>query len=67
MRLAERLGAELAKPLRMEGHECRVTASIGVAIGPSGHASTEAMLQAARKALAAARAAGPGNWRLADD
>jgi PAS domain S-box-containing protein/diguanylate cyclase (GGDEF)-like protein len=67
MRLAERLGAELAKPLRMEGHECLVTASIGVAIGPSGHASTEAMLQAARKALAAARAAGPGNWRLADD
>lgn len=66
-RLAERIGAALAEPLRMEGHECRVTASIGVAIGPSGHASPEAMLQAARKALAAARAAGPGHWRLADD
>lgn len=66
-RLAERLGEALAEPLRMEGHECRVTASIGVAIGPSGHASTEAILQAARKALAAARAAGPGQWRLADD
>ncbi|HVY07971.1 MAG TPA: PAS domain-containing protein [Burkholderiales bacterium] len=67
MRLAERLGTELAKPLRMEGHECHVTASIGVAIGPSGHASTDAMMQAARKALAAARAAGPGNWRMADE
>lgn len=67
MRVAERLGTELAKPLRMEGHECHVTASIGVAIGPSGHASTEAMMQAARKALASARAAGPGNWRLADE
>ena len=66
-RLAKRLGDALAEPLFMEGHECRVTASIGVAIGPSGHASTEAMLQAARKALAAARAAGAGHWRLADD
>ncbi len=66
-RLAERLGEALAAPLRMEGHECRVTASIGAVIGPSGHTSPEAMLQAARKALAAARAAGPGHWRLADD
>lgn len=66
-RIAERLEDALAEPLRMEGHECAITASIGVAIGPSGHASSEAMLQAARRALASARAAGPGRWRLADD
>jgi diguanylate cyclase (GGDEF)-like protein/PAS domain S-box-containing protein len=66
-RLAERLGQALAEPVRMEGQECRVTASIGVVIGPSGYASTEGMLQAARKAVAAARTAGPGHWRLAED
>jgi diguanylate cyclase (GGDEF)-like protein len=66
-RIAERLGNALAEPLRMEGTECRVTASIGVAIGPSGHASTEALLQAARNAMMLARAGGAGRWCIADD
>ncbi len=65
-RLAARLNEALAEVVRMEGRECCVTASIGVAIGPSGFASTEAMLQAARQAVVLARATGPGRWRLAE-
>jgi GGDEF domain-containing protein len=66
-RLAEMLAQTLREPLRTEGRELAVSASVGVAIRAETHVSGDALLQAARRAAQAARAAGTGQWRLVDD
>lgn len=66
-RLAEHVTRALGELLRIEGRELSLSASIGIAVQQESHVSADALLQDARRAATAARAAGAGQWRLADD
>lgn len=67
MRLAETIARALREPLRLDGRELDVSASIGVAVRAEHHVSGDALLGAARRASADARTAGTGQWRFAED
>ncbi|HEX6487425.1 MAG TPA: bifunctional diguanylate cyclase/phosphodiesterase [Candidatus Dormibacteraeota bacterium] len=63
--VCERVGAELAEPFGFDGHNLRVTSSIGV--GWSGTTDTPAdLLRKADAAMYAAKRAGKGSWRMFD-
>lgn len=47
-------------------HDCRITASIGVAIYPEHGANTDELLAAADRAMYAIKRAGGGQWKLAE-
>ena len=51
----------LAKPLEVDGHQMRVTSSVGVVVS-SGTDAAEELLRAADVAMYAAKAAGRGRW-----
>ena len=65
MAIAERVGAMLAEPMRIDGRDLSVSASTGIAMSTVNYPSAEAMLLAARRASMAARAANKGQCRIA--
>jgi diguanylate cyclase (GGDEF)-like protein/PAS domain S-box-containing protein len=65
MGIAERVGAMLAEPMRIDGRDLSVSASTGIAVSTTNYPSAEAMLAAARRASMAARAADKGLCRIA--
>ncbi len=65
LRIAERVGAMLAEPMRIDGRDLSVSASTGIAVSTANYPSAEAMLLAARRAAMTARAADKGLCRIA--
>lgn len=66
MLLAERLLETIRAPVRLNGVDCAVSASIGVALFPDHASDAEALLQAADAAMYAVKRAGKSGIRLAD-
>ncbi len=62
-RVAERILEALRKPVMVEGQECWVTASIGIATYPEDSDGSEALLAHAEVAMQAAKASGRNAWR----
>ena len=56
--VVERLQAGIAEPIRVEGHDIRLTASIGVAFAPEDSGAAEELLQRSEAALHRAKEAG---------
>jgi diguanylate cyclase (GGDEF)-like protein len=61
--LADRMIAEIRRPVFIDGYEVIVGASIGSASAPDDGSSPEAILSCADMALYAAKGEGRGNWR----
>ena len=59
-RIVARIQAEVSAPVRLCGREIVTTASIGIAIGPSGYGSAEELLRDADLAMYRAKSQGPG-------
>ncbi len=67
-RIAQRLLDRLEQPIEFEGTECRISASMGIAVSPDYRKpSPQALLQAADAALYAAKRAGRGRYGFAAD
>jgi len=68
-RIAEHLLLELAQPVKVEGVEHRLTASVGIAVtGPGALSqSTETLLRNADTAMYRAKEEGRDGWELFDD
>ncbi len=64
LRVARRIGQELARPLEMNGHQLHFTASVGVVLGPADYAQPEELLQDAGLAMEQARALGGGKVKV---
>jgi diguanylate cyclase (GGDEF)-like protein/PAS domain S-box-containing protein len=64
--LAESILAGLAKPVRLDGQELSVSASIGIVERPTRGAEAEEMLRAADATLYLAKADGRARWALFD-
>lgn len=62
--LAERLNAVLREPVRLDGHDHFVSASIGVAVGHGASHSAEDMLRNADAAMYAVKARGRDGWQF---
>jgi diguanylate cyclase (GGDEF)-like protein/PAS domain S-box-containing protein len=67
MRLARRILATLTKPLHIDMHEVRTTASIGIALSSTTHAKAENLLQEAEVALRRAKALGGSRCDVFDE
>jgi diguanylate cyclase (GGDEF)-like protein/PAS domain S-box-containing protein len=65
IRIAERIGRELGRPVSLGGREFTVTASIGIALG-RGDASREHLVRDADAAMYRAKERGPGRWEMFD-
>jgi diguanylate cyclase (GGDEF)-like protein/PAS domain S-box-containing protein len=66
-RTAEQILAVLAEPAMVDGHELRVSASIGVVDLPAAEADTDALMQAADASLYWAKRDGRGRWTAFDE
>jgi diguanylate cyclase (GGDEF)-like protein/PAS domain S-box-containing protein len=66
IRIAERTQAELARPIPLDGRELRSSASIGIALGGSGHARPEEILRDADLAMYRAKALGRARYEVFD-
>jgi diguanylate cyclase (GGDEF)-like protein/PAS domain S-box-containing protein len=64
--VAERICASISQPFRLTEGEACVSASVGIAFGPNGNASLEALQRRADRALYAAKAGGRGHYRIYD-
>jgi diguanylate cyclase (GGDEF)-like protein/PAS domain S-box-containing protein len=64
--VADQLTAALCEPVRVEGQELVVNASIGIAVGVAGEATAEALLRDADVALYEAKAQGRGRSEVFD-
>jgi len=64
MRVAERVAATVSDPIAVQGHEVRVTLSLGIALNTGGHQGPEEVLQEAETALQRAKALGGGRCEL---
>jgi diguanylate cyclase (GGDEF)-like protein/PAS domain S-box-containing protein len=64
LRVAERIGREIASPTRLAGEERVVTASIGLAVGQGDRTSPEALIRDADVALYRAKERGRGLWEV---
>jgi diguanylate cyclase (GGDEF)-like protein len=62
--VVKKIMSAVSVPIETEGHEIRVHASIGVAIGPPGGSSGSALIAAADAAMYRAKAYGPGNYQF---
>jgi predicted signal transduction protein with EAL and GGDEF domain len=62
--LASRLLATIAAPLFVEGHELRVSASIGIAVCPRDGADYDVLLRKADAAMYRAKVSGRGTARM---
>jgi diguanylate cyclase (GGDEF)-like protein/PAS domain S-box-containing protein len=60
------LVSALSKPLQVDGHQLRITSSVGVVVS-SGTDAAEELLRAADVAMYAAKAGGRGRWELHTD
>jgi diguanylate cyclase (GGDEF)-like protein/PAS domain S-box-containing protein len=61
---ADRFLAALKKPLRVDGKDVRLSASLGLAL-PEADSTPESLLRAADHAMYLAKASSPGSYRLA--
>jgi len=66
LQLADRLMAALRDPLRLQGHNLPVGASLGIAISTPGQDSPEMMLHKADKAMYYAKSTGKGQYTIFD-
>jgi len=64
LRVARRIGQELARTLEMDGHQLHFTASMGMVLGPAEYAQPEELLQDAALAMEHARALGVGKIKV---
>lgn len=63
-KLAERLIKAMAEPMRIEGHEVVIGASVGIAVAPGDGEATEALMKNADLALYRAKAEGRGTYHF---
>jgi len=63
-RLAEKLIAAVAEPVRLGGFELRMRASIGISLGPAHGATSEELLKAADAAMYRAKRGGRGRYEF---
>jgi diguanylate cyclase (GGDEF)-like protein/PAS domain S-box-containing protein len=63
-RAATRFLTALTKPVRVNGHDVRVSASLGLAL-PDDSTSPESLLRVADHSMYLAKASGPGSYRVA--
>jgi diguanylate cyclase (GGDEF)-like protein len=64
LRVARRVGQEVAKPLELDGRVLHFTASMGVVLGPAEYAQPEELLQDAALAMEQAHALGGGKVKV---
>jgi diguanylate cyclase len=64
--VAERMLEWLARPFRVEGHEIRVGATIGISVADRSDADPEDLLREAGQAMYAAKSDGRGRYRFAE-
>jgi len=64
-RFAERICAALVEPFRIGSREVRITCSVGIALHPDHGATPSEVLDAADRAMYAAKRAGPGRYAVA--
>lgn len=64
--VAARICASIAQPFKLAEGEAGVSASVGIAFGPDGNASLEALQRRADRALYAVKAGGRGHYRIYD-
>ncbi len=62
--IAQRLLDSVAKPIRIDNHEIRVNASIGLAIGPADGADPETLVKHADAAMYRAKDVGRNTWQF---
>jgi len=62
--VARHLLEAIAQPVLIDGHECRVTASIGISTYPADGADAQTLLQRADAAMYRAKEAGKNNYRF---
>lgn len=65
--VADRLRDALARPVRVGGHQFRLTASVGIVIDDGSGRGCEDLLRAADLAMYKAKEAGKDRWTLFDD
>ena len=65
--VAERLGAAVSRPFKLDSGEHFVTASIGISIATSEHDTADSLLRDADAAMYRAKRRGPGRYELFDD
>jgi len=61
---AEAILAEMSRPFVWEGHDCDISASIGLAVFDGGNCDMSEQLRRADKAMYEAKAAGKAQYRL---
>jgi diguanylate cyclase (GGDEF)-like protein/PAS domain S-box-containing protein len=64
--VAERLTAEVRRPITIGDEVVQLSASVGVALAPPGECSIDVLLEAADAALYSVKESDPGGWRAAD-
>jgi len=62
--IAEAIIAEMSHPFVREGHDCGISASIGLAVFDGGSCDMNEQLRRADKAMYEAKAAGKAQYRL---
>lgn len=67
IRVAQRIATTLEAPACLEGREVRITASIGIAMGPRHYRSPEEMLHDADRAMYRAKAIGKARYAVFGD
>ena len=67
VRVADRVGAALARPVAVHGQEVFTSASIGIAPGSSAYQAPEALLRDAHTAMHRAKLQGAGAYQVFDD
>lgn len=65
-RVAERIGAALAEPFSIDGHEVFITVSIGIALSEHHHARADELLREADVAMYRAKVAGKARYVIYD-
>ena len=65
-RLVERIEENLAEPIKLEGHEVVITASMGIAVSSTGYQRPEDMLRDADLAMYQAKSAGRARYEMFD-
>jgi diguanylate cyclase (GGDEF)-like protein len=65
--IAERIGAQLERPFRLNGQDAVISASIGIAIAAPGETSADDVLRKADMAMYAAKAGGRCQFVIFDD
>ena len=64
VRLAERIGDAMARPLRIGAREIVMTCSVGVAHAAAGHSRSDELIRDAGMAMYEAKANGPGGYAV---